>query len=163
GAIPAARAIAAMLAPARKPLDIHVTAVNQGLDIDVRGSGPLPPAQAAALARLAAAQRLARITRHGEMLAQPAPPTITIGRTAAGEAVLAGLVAQSAAGARTIADLFAGIGPFALRLAEQARVTAADSSAPAVAALARAAAATPRLKAVEAQVRDLFRRPFLAQ
>jgi 23S rRNA (uracil1939-C5)-methyltransferase len=58
--------------------------------------------------------------------------------------------------------LFSGIGPFALRLAEFARVTAADSSEPAVAALTRAVATTPGLKPVNAQTRDLFRRPFVA-
>ncbi len=56
----------------------------------------------------------------------------------------------------------AGIGPFALRLAESARVTAADSEAGAIEALKRAAANTSGLKPVEAQTRDLFRRPFVA-
>jgi len=49
-----------------------------------------------------------------------------------------------------------------LRLAEQARVTAADSDEAAVAALKRAAAATPGLKPVEALARDLLRRPLAA-
>ena len=43
------------------------------------------------------------------------------------------------AGARTVADLFCGVGPFALRLAERARITAADNDAAAIAALQRAA------------------------
>ena len=175
GAIEAAWAIAEALDPARKPLDIHVTAANEGLDVDVRGSGPLQPAQAAALARVVAQHRLARVTRHGELVAQPATPTISIGRarvplppgaflqpTEAGEAALASLVMDHVAGTDNIADLFSGIGPFALRLAERARVMAADSSEPAIAALARAAATTPGLKPLETQVRDLFRRPFLA-
>jgi 23S rRNA (uracil1939-C5)-methyltransferase len=46
-----------------------------------------------------------------------------------------------------------------LRLAERARVTAADNDADAVAALQRAAAGTQGLKPVDAIVRDLFRRP----
>ena len=176
GAIEAAWAIAEALAPTEKPLDIQVTAANEGLDIDVRGSGPLPPAQMTALARIATGRGLARITRHGEIVAQPVAPTLTLGRAAvalppgaflqptlAGEETLAGLVVDAAKSARTIADLFAGIGPFALRLAERARVMAADSSAPAIQALARAAGTTPGLKAVETQVRDLFRRPFVAQ
>jgi 23S rRNA (uracil1939-C5)-methyltransferase len=173
GTIKAAWAIAEALDPARKPLDIHVTAANEGLDIDVRGSGPLTPKQAAALASIAAQNRLARITRHGEMVAQPAVPTISMGRarvplpsgvflqpTEAGEIALAELVLMHTAGARNVADLFSGIGPFALRLADHARVTAADTSAPAITALARAAATTPGLKPIATQVRDLFRRPF---
>src|SRR4051794_21520082 len=41
GAIAAAWAVAEALEPTRKPLDIQVTASEAGLDIDVRGSGPL--------------------------------------------------------------------------------------------------------------------------
>jgi 23S rRNA (uracil1939-C5)-methyltransferase len=176
GTIESVRAIAQALNPAKKPLDLQVTAAIEGLDIDVRGSGPLLPAASSALARIAAERRLARITRHGEIVAQSVVPTIGIGRarvalppgaflqpTEVGEAALAGLVIEHAAGGRGILDLFCGIGPFALRLAERARVTAADSSEPAVAALARAAASTPGLKPVETLVRDLFQRPFVPE
>ena len=44
GAIAAAWAIAEALEPMRKPLDIQVTATDDGLDVDVRGSGPLTAA-----------------------------------------------------------------------------------------------------------------------
>lgn len=174
GLIAAAWAIAEALEPAHKPLDIQATAANEGLDIDVRGSGPLGPAQSAALARIATLHKLARITRHGEIIAQTVPPTIMVRRariplppgaflqpTLAGEAALAALVSEATDGARDVADLFCGVGPFALRLAERARVVAADSDAAAIAALARAAGASPGLKPIEAQVRDLFRRPLL--
>ena len=63
---------------------------------------------------------------------------------------------------KRVADLFAGIGTFALRLAERARVSAADSDADAIKALERGAANTSGLKPVDAQQRDLFRRPFIA-
>jgi 23S rRNA (uracil1939-C5)-methyltransferase len=58
-----------------------------------------------------------------------------------------------------IADLFCGVGPFALRLAEHARIRAYDAEADAIAALTRAAASTKGLKPITAEVRDLFRRP----
>ncbi len=175
GAIAAAWAIAEALTAARKPLDIQVTATDAGLDVDVRGTGPLPAADMADLAAVAARHRLARLTRHGEIVAQRAAPTIAIGRatvalpasaflqaTAAGEAVLARLVEEHCKPARKVADLFAGIGPFALRLAERARVTAADSDAFAIAALASAAARARGLEPVAAVQRDLYRRPFAA-
>jgi 23S rRNA (uracil1939-C5)-methyltransferase len=175
GVITAAWAIAEALQPLRKPLDIQATAANEGLDIDVRGSGALAPPQSAALARVATAHKLARITRHGEIVAQPVAPTVTIGRarvplppgaflqpTEAGESALAALVAEGVGKARAIADLFCGIGPFALQLAERARVAAFDSDAAAVASLTRAVAGTSGLKPVEAQARDLFRRPLVA-
>jgi 23S rRNA (uracil1939-C5)-methyltransferase len=175
GAIEAAWAIAEALAAERKPLDIQVTATEAGLDIDVRGSGPLTASRMAELARLAQAHRLARLTRHGETVAQPALPTVTMGRasvvlppgaflqaTAAGEAALAALVLQHCGAAKNVGDLFAGVGPFALRLAERAKVMAADNDQEAVAAL-QEAAKTPRLKPITAERRDLFARPYLAK
>jgi 23S rRNA (uracil1939-C5)-methyltransferase len=174
GAIESAWAIAEALGGERKPLDIQVTASTAGLDVDVRGSGALTAARTGELARVAERRRLARLTRHGEIVAQRAAPTVTMGRaevvlppgaflqaTAAGEEALARLVATHCDGAKTVADLFAGVGPFALRLAERARVTAADNDADAIAALARAAAGTQGLKPIETQSRDLFRRPFV--
>jgi 23S rRNA (uracil1939-C5)-methyltransferase len=50
-----------------------------------------------------------------------------------------------------------------LRLAERARVSAVDNDAAAIAALSQAARATNGLKPVEAVVRDLYRRPWVAQ
>ncbi len=176
GAIDTAWAIAETLKPAAKPLDIQATATDAGIDVDVRGSGPLTPQLAAALARVAETHHLARITRHGELIVQRATPVIQIGRatvalppgaflqaTALGEETLARLVLAYVGTARTVADLFAGVGPFALRLAERARVVAADSDPGAIDALRRAAAAASRLKPVTAERRDLFRRPFVAQ
>jgi 23S rRNA (uracil1939-C5)-methyltransferase len=176
GALKAAWAIAELLLPAKKPLDIQATATDAGLDIDVRGSGPLTVSLAAGLAKLAAAQNLARVTRHGELITQQRPPTLRIGKaivslppaaflqaTAAGEATLAQLVIAACAGARIVADLFAGVGPFALRLAEQARVFAADNDEPALSALKRAAAVTAGLKAVEVKKRDLFKNPLVTE
>ena len=175
GAIAAAWAIAEDLKPARKPLDIAVTATEAGLDIDVRGSGELNAARAGSLARIAEAHKLARLTRHGELIAQRAAPTVTMGRarvalppgaflqaTAAGEAALAQLVLAHAGKAQNIADLFCGVGPFALRLAEHARVTAADIDPAAIAALKNAANMTSGLRPVKAEARDLFRRPYMA-
>jgi 23S rRNA (uracil1939-C5)-methyltransferase len=175
GAIEAAWAIAEALDPAGKPLDIAVTATDAGLDVDVRGSGPLTPMLIGALASVAAKHNLARLTRHGELIAQARPPTLRVGKgvvslppaaflqaTAEGEAVLAGLVLATGGRAAKVADLFAGVGPFALRLAERARVAAVDDNEDALAALKRAAAATAGLKPVDIERRDLFRRPLLA-
>jgi 23S rRNA (uracil1939-C5)-methyltransferase len=175
GAISAAWAIAEILKPTDKPLDIQVTATDSGMDVDVRGSGPLNSGRTTALAGVAEKFGLARITRHGELVAQGAQPLMRIGRaqvplpqaaflqaTAAGEATLARLVLDHVGDAKRVADLFCGIGTFALRMAERARVSAADSEASAIKALERAAANTSGLKPVACQVRDLFRRPFMA-
>jgi 23S rRNA (uracil1939-C5)-methyltransferase len=81
GAIPAAWAIAQTLKPAHKPLDIQTTATDSGLDVDVRGTGALGADRLAALARVAEAHDLARLTRHGELVAQQTQPLLQIGRS----------------------------------------------------------------------------------
>ena len=176
GVIPAAWALAEALRPAGKPLDIQATATDAGIDVDIRGSGPLEAKLAATLAAVGETHRLARITRHGELVVQRATPTVQMGRatvtlppgaflqaTAEGEATLARLALAHVGTAKAVADLFAGVGPFALRLAETARVFAADAEEGAIAALTRAAANTTGLKPITAERRDLFRRPLLAK
>jgi 23S rRNA (uracil1939-C5)-methyltransferase len=174
GALEAAWALADALIKVGKPLDIQATATSNGLDIDVRGSGPLNPALITTLSRLTEKHRLARLTRHGELVLMRTAPAITIGTaqvtlppgsflqaTSAGEEALAELVDKHAGRAKHIADLFCGVGPFALRLAKRTRVAAFDSDAGAVTSLQKAATATSGLKPVKAEARDLFRRPLM--
>src|SRR3569623_2086739 len=80
GARKAAWAIAEALKVTQKPLDIHITAADNGLDVDVRGSGPLKPAEITALARIADVHGLVRLARHGELVTQRAQPLLTVGR-----------------------------------------------------------------------------------
>jgi 23S rRNA (uracil1939-C5)-methyltransferase len=176
GAIEAANDIAELLKPVAKPLDIQITAADNGLDIDVRGSGKLDAAMLALLSRLAERHRLARLTRHGELVIMREPPVVKIGKaqvvlppgsfmqpTMAGEEVLARLVIEKCKGAKHIADLFCGIGPFALRLAEKFSLSAFDNDEVAVAALQDAVKASQGLKPIKAEGRDLFRRPLMPQ
>jgi 23S rRNA (uracil1939-C5)-methyltransferase len=175
GALAAAWAIAELLEPARKPLDIQFTATEQGLDVDIRGSGALTAPAMAALARVAQQYNFARLTRHGELIAQlrtpslhmgsamvPLPPGAFLQATAQGEAVLSRLVMDFCTGGDRIADLFAGVGTFALRLAARARVAAFDEDEAAILALQRAAASAAGLKPVHAERRDLFKAPLSA-
>jgi 23S rRNA (uracil1939-C5)-methyltransferase len=174
GAIEAAWALAEPLISAGKPLDIQITATDNGLDVDVRGSGPLPAAMIAKLSRVAEQHRLARLTRHGELVLMRNPPTIVVGTarvilppgsflqaTVAGEETLAALVSGHCRRAKHIADLFCGVGPFALRLAVKSRISAFDSDVGSVTALQKATMATSGLKPVKAEARDLFRRPLM--
>jgi len=175
GALEAAWALAEPLISTGKPLDIQVTATDNGLDVDIRGSGPLKPATVAALSRVAEKHRLARLTRHGELVLMRSAPTVAMGATTvtlpagsflqatvAGEETLAEQVADHCGRAKHIADLFCGVGPFALRLAKRARITAFDSDADAITSLSKAAHA-PGLKPVRAEAHDLFRRPLVPQ
>jgi len=169
-----ARALAKTLAASGKPLDILVTATESGLDVDLKGHGALNDDEKQRLVRFALRHDLARLTNHGAIVAQQRPPLVAMGKameaippgaflqaTVAGEAVLAAEVSSTLQGASRIADLFAGVGTFSLRLAELASVHAVDSDAAALAALARAAGGAG-LRPVGIETRDLFRRPLSA-
>jgi 23S rRNA (uracil1939-C5)-methyltransferase len=166
-----ARAIGETLASSQKPLDILVTATASGLDVDVKGHGAFDDQQRLALVRIALELDLARLSNHGEVLLTQRMPLIPIGKavvapppgaflqaTEAGEEVLATRVCAQIAGVKRIADLFSGIGTFALRMAEFAAVSAFDFDDRALSALARAACTAP-LRPLAVARRDLFRHP----
>jgi len=174
-ALPAARRIATALEGLGKPLDIQVTAASQGLDMELRGAGRLGERERLGLIAAANAAGLVRLTNHGDLvmqrevpsitldgLAVPLPPGAFLQATETGEAVLSDLVLAGVGKAKSVADLFCGIGPFALRLARKSKVHAVDSDAPAIAALAQALRKASGLKPVQTEARDLFRRPLLA-
>lgn len=176
GAFDVARALAEPLRSVRKPLDLQITGTETGLDIDLRGSGALSQVAEMALTAVAAHHRVARLTRHGERVMQMSAPTVRMGRatvilpaggflqaTEEGETMLARLVLAHTAGSARVADLFAGVGPFALKLAEHAKVYAVDSHAGAIEALTGAVKTVSGLKAVTTEVRDLFRLPLRAE
>ena len=85
------------------------------------------------------------------------PPAPFLQATREGEAALVAAVVEAAAGAARIADLFCGIGTFALPLSRTAQVLAVDAAGPAIAALGVAARSAGRR--VTTAHRDLFRRP----
>jgi 23S rRNA (uracil1939-C5)-methyltransferase len=171
GALPAARAIAQALAASGKPLDVLVTATASGLDVDLKGYGPLNDAQRQRLVRVALEHDLARLSNHGEILISRRTPMLAMGKamvapppgaflqaTKAGEETLVARVCAHVAGAGRIADLFSGVGTFALRMAEFATVDAFDLEEAALQALAKAACVNG-LRQVAVSPRDLFRRP----
>ncbi len=124
---------------------------------------------------MAAEADLARLAWDGEPVAVLRPPVQAMGAarvvpppgaflqaTAEGEAALRAAVSEATAGARRIADLFAGCGTFALPLAGAAQVLAVEGDAAMAAALDAGWRQAPGLRPVETQARDLFRRPLLA-
>ena len=172
GAIQAARALSGDLRGLMKPLDIGIAATLDGLDVDLRGSGPLGRAETQKLTRTADALDLARVSNHGEVVIERRPPRVAFGdtlarlppgaflqATEAGEKWLAEFAGRALADTRKVADLFCGAGAFALRLARAREVFAADSDPATIAALVRTAAASTGLHTIRAETRDLFRRP----
>jgi 23S rRNA (uracil1939-C5)-methyltransferase len=175
GAIQAARALSGDLRGLMKPLDIGIAATLDGLDVDLRGSGPLQRVETQKLTRTADALDLARVSNHGEVVIERRPPRVAFGdtlarlppgaflqATEAGEKWLAEFAGRALADTRKVADLFCGAGAFALRLARAREVFAADSDPATIAALVRTAAASTGLHTIRAETRDLFRRPLRA-
>jgi 23S rRNA (uracil1939-C5)-methyltransferase len=129
--------------------------------------------------RLAMAGRtfaLARLTLNGELMWQETAPEIVIGRavvplpiggflqaSARADEVLADLVCQGVGRAKQVADLFCGVGPFALRLAENARVFACESSLRSIEALEAGWRAASGLRGIKTEVRDLYNDPLEAR
>ena len=151
--------------------DVAYTATDTGLDVAVKTERDF---KAERLTLLAQRSGLARLSLNGQMVIESRPPAIRMGKamveipiasflqaTAMAEAELSKLVLEGVGNAKSVADLFCGVGPFALRLAEQAKVFAVDSDRLAIAALQKAVRFTQGLKPVTAQYRDLFREPLV--
>lgn len=171
--------LVALVAPLRRLLrgrgkggDLGLTRVDQGADLTISGAAFEGLAGADALTGFAAANRLARLSLDDGFGPQarwePEPVTITLSgiavpypagaflqATADGEAALVAAVREAVGAACTAADLFAGLGTFALSL--PGRVYAAEGARDAVLALKAAAGRAGRPLAVDH--RDLFRRP----
>jgi 23S rRNA (uracil1939-C5)-methyltransferase len=179
--LPALRRLAAPLFehPKSAPT-LHITLTDEGLDVDISGverkSGGLSGDARVRLAEAAAAGDFARVTLDGEIAYQARSPAVRLGparvflppgaflqASVASEQAMAAFVAEQAAGAAKIADLFCGVGTFSFRLAQIAPVWAVDGSGPAVQALASALSTAQGLKPVTTETRDLVRRPVLAQ
>jgi 23S rRNA (uracil1939-C5)-methyltransferase len=150
--------------------DVSLTATLTGLDVAIRTEKK--QVRPNRVAPLVGRFKLARLALNGEMVLQAQAPLVSMGRaqvelpigsflqaTEAAETILADYVLGAVGKARTVADLFCGIGPFALRLAEQRPVDAFDSDKPAIAALDKAWRFTKNIRQVTARARDLFRDP----
>ncbi|ODU22150.1 MAG: RNA methyltransferase [Sphingomonas sp. SCN 67-18] len=158
----------------RRAAGIRMTLADQGVDLmldkvsadDLAGSEALTDfARRHALARLSIDDGYGAQTRW-----EPDPVTISLGGTAIplphdaflqatadGEAALVAAVRDAVGGAPIVADLFAGLGTFALSLAPARRVYAGEAARDAVLALKGGAARAGLAVAVEH--RDLYRRP----
>ncbi len=155
------------LLQSRPTAEVQLTVVDQGVDVTLKGVEPQGLAAMEALTVFCEAQALARLSIDqgfgAETLYEPVPATISLSgipvafpvggflqATVDGEEALAGAVTEAAGDAKRIADLFAGLGTFAL--ATKAAY-AAEASRDAAAALKRAA------PSMTVEHRDLYRRP----
>ncbi|HWU25009.1 MAG TPA: RsmD family RNA methyltransferase [Rhizomicrobium sp.] len=155
--------------------ELHVTEAENGADVAIRWKRSLTPALVGAAAQWGRRLKLSRLSANGEPLFMNQAPFVTIGSvrlplqiesflqaTAEGETMLQTKVLTAAKGARSVLDLFAGVGTFTLPLAQRAKVHAVEADAAALAALAEAVRFGTRLKPVTTERRDLFRQPLTA-
>ena len=165
-------ALAEPLKKEARPIDIAITSTPQGMDCDIRGAGEFEYNTHIAIAEVAKKYDLARVSIDGILSLELRKPIISIGAakvplptacflqaTVVGEETITQLVLTELTKSKNVADLFCGIGPFALRLASTTAVYAADTNEMAIAALDYAVRFTKNLKPVETAVRDLFHNP----
>jgi 23S rRNA (uracil1939-C5)-methyltransferase len=165
-----------MLGP-RKTANVHLTWTDQGADVAIDGVSVEGLAAHEALTGFAQNHRLARLAIDegygSEPRWEPEPVTTTLDgvavglpikgflqATADGAQALTDAVREAMGEAALVADLFAGVGTFAVPIAAKARVLAVEGARDPALALRFAANRGGRPIAVEH--RDLFRRP-LAQ
>jgi 23S rRNA (uracil1939-C5)-methyltransferase len=177
--LPPLRGLLGEILPLGRRTRIAVALLDGGLDVVLDWPKPPPAALFERLARFAHDADLARLSWRKDASA-PAEPVVQrrpalaviaglpvavapgcfLQATARGEAALREAVLEGTKGAKAVADLFCGVGTFALPLAAAgARVQAIDADGEAVAALAAATRADAR---VSAERRNLFVRPLSA-
>ena len=153
-------------------VSLTVTRSISGADVMVTGGKDLDAQLQLELARITETHGFARLTWNGDTVALRTSPMQRFGRalvspppgaflqaTIEGESALLRSVALAIGSAKKVVDLFAGVGTFALPLAERAEVHAVEGEAKMTAALEKAAHNTEGLKRVTVETRDLFRRP----
>jgi len=158
----------------RRSAEIRLTLADQGVDVLIEGIAAEGLEAAEALTAFSEAHGLARLAIDDGFGPQtrwePQPVTIALGglsvglphaaflqATVDGEAALVEAVRAGIGDAATVADLFAGLGTFALALSHGRRVYAAEAARDAVLAL-KAAAGRAQLP-LFVDHRDLYRRP----
>ena len=166
--------LASMLKPKRMA-SVQLTLADQGVDVGLAGVEADGLAAAEVLTAFGEKHRLARLSLDegygAEVRYEPVPTTVTLSgvavalpvgaflqATSGGEAALVAAVREATDGALKLADLFAGLGTFAL--AVDGEVTAAEASREAILALKAAASMAGR--PVTTAHRDLYRNPLQA-
>jgi len=170
------RKLLGLIAPQRRPVKVKLQMLDQGAELVLEGVRAEGLDAAMALQDFAGANRLARLAidqgEGVETIWQPEPPTVRFGdvavevppfaflqATAGGQAALVAAVREAIGDAPAVADLFAGVGTFALSVQQGRKVYAAEGARDAILALGSAANRARALVATEH--RDLFRRPLI--
>ncbi len=157
----------------KHPLRVSVLVTKNGLDISIEDAKPLSEAERQVLIKKAIAHKFSRITVNIETLIKITEPHIEIANTIVSpppgafvqalkqaENQMSTIVADFLKGCKQVADLYCGIGTFALKLAEHSAVYAVEESGDALNSLDQAWRETGgKLKQVKTEKRNLERRP----
>lgn len=176
-ALPGLRRLVGPLIPKIEPARVVVTATDGGLDVALEDiQKQLSAAALSRLAQDAAHMRAARISINGVPAFEAAAPSLAFGRAsvvippgafiqAVGEAeqAMAERILAAIGKAKSVIDLFCGVGAFTFRLSEKSRVAAFDSDPRSLEALSLAARRASGLKPIDVRPRDLFREPLSAR
>jgi len=175
-ALPGLKSLAAEVLPKKGDLRMTVLNTTTGLDVALDKADKTYDRKIPVLSQKTVELGLARLSVNGEVLLEIRPPMLDMGgiglvaapggftqATLAAEEALSRLVLEGVGEARTVADLFSGVGTFALRLARHANVHAVEGDAAAVAAFDKALRKPQGLKKVTFERRDLFRRPLVRE
>ena len=174
--LPPLRGLLAASLPGSGRVNVHLTAIDQGLDVLIEGALTENLQAVEAITGFARRHALARLSIDAGMGAEtrwePEPATVTFGGTAVpfppaaflqatqeGEAALVAAVREIVGDATATADLFAGLGTFALAL--PGKVYAVEAERDAVLSLKAAVGRAGR--PVFADHRDLYRRPLTVE
>lgn len=169
------RALLMRLVPEGQAASVSLTLSDNGIDLLLSNVEAQSLAATETLTAFAEAHGLARLSVEGsggiDLVTERQPPLVHFNgvpvvlppapflqATRDGEAALQRAVEAAVGDAKRVADLFCGLGTFALPLSARGPVHAADAAGPAVRALEAAARAAKRRLTIEH--RDLFRRPF---
>ncbi|WP_372610411.1 class I SAM-dependent RNA methyltransferase [Aquicoccus sp.] len=167
--------LAELCASRRNELNVTVTLSDGGLDVSAAGGPDADRSKLVEMAGLAERFDLARLTWNNEIIVTRRPPihsfagieivpppSAFLQATKEGETALRDAVQEVVSGAKSIIDLFAGCGTFALPLAAQARVHAVEASHDMVQTLNKGWRNGNDLRQVTSETRDLFRNPVRA-
>lgn len=172
----AIRRVASAIATSAEPFRVTVLETLGGLDLAFEGVKKVGDRERRAVTETVLALRagINRVSSDGEIVIEPQKPELEFSgvrvsppaggftqATKPAEDAMAEIVLTALGKAKRVADLFAGSGTFALRIARQAKVHAVESDEKALKALDFAARNTQGLKPVTVERRDLFRRPLM--
>ena len=173
-ALPGLKSLASEVLPKKGELRITVLVTTSGLDVAIDKADKGYERKIPALSQKVVDQNLARLSVNGEVILELRPPLLDMGgigivaapggfaqATLAAEHALSKLVLEGVGKAKTVADLFSGVGTFALRLGRQANVHAVEGDAAALAAFDKSLRKPQGLKKVTFERRDLSRRPLV--